>query len=123
MVHKIKSQVSTYAPEDRAVIYAPTVDMVVEIQKSLSNRCVPCAVYSGQFDEDENVKNFAAWREGKALVVAATCAFGQGIDYSSVRHVILIGLPHSLEECSRIYKATAHLLWTLLHRCQELWKH
>ena len=60
MVHEIKLQVSTYVPEDRAVIYAPTVDMVVEIQKCLSNRCVPCAVYSGQFDEYENVKNFAA---------------------------------------------------------------
>ena len=60
---------------------------------------VPCAVYSGQYKDEENVENFSSWREGKAVIMVATSAFGQGIDYP--RNVDLSGLTYSLEEYSQ----------------------
>ena len=101
VANRIKTQVHSYAQEDRGIIYVPAVDMITAMQGELRKKGVPCAVYCGQYKDEENVENFSAWREGKAVIMVATSAFGQGIDYPSIRNVDLFGLPYSLEEYSQ----------------------
>ena len=36
--------------------------------------------------------------DGKAKIMIATSAFGHGVDYDQVRHILFFGLPYSLED-------------------------
>ena len=83
-------------------MYVPAEDLVSSsVKGALAVKGIQCAVYSGKYSNDDNIHNFAHWREGKACVMVATSAFGMGIDYPSVRDVYLYGLSYTIEEYSQ----------------------
>ena len=88
---------ATYANEDRCIVFVPSIELVIVVQETLSNRHLPCVTYTGR-QEEENASSFASWREGSVTVVVATSCFGVGIDYSHVCDVVIFGLPYSLED-------------------------
>ena len=76
----------------RAIIYCRTRSDANEISSTLG-----CPVYysdSGTAGDKELV--LKAWQEGASPVVAATSAFGLGVDQGQVRLVIHLGAPDSL---------------------------
>ena len=89
---------STYTEDERSIIYVPAIDLVTRVKEAFVLEGIPCSTYTGQQMLDENRDNFASWRDGETKIMIATSAFGLGVDYDQVRHVLFFGLPHSLED-------------------------
>jgi hypothetical protein len=74
----------------RAIIYTRSKDQADEIGEKLQ-----CPVYHSESgSEEEKAEVLGGWIDGDCRLLAATTAFGAGIDYPSVRAVIHIDIPH-----------------------------
>ena len=96
LTHHVACNLALYADVDRAIVYVPAVDTINVFKEQLAKKDVHCAVYSGSFTDVENSDNFSSWRDRNVAVMVATCAFGVGIDYPTVRTVFLYGLPYTV---------------------------
>ena len=97
--------VSSNVPEDRIIIYVPSVDIMHSVKHALDAAGdieITSATYSGQQEANENASNFILWREGQVKIMVATSAFGVGIDYAHVRQVISFGLCYSVEDYAQM---------------------
>jgi hypothetical protein len=77
---------------DRALIFAPTVADVVEIQRMMN-----CEIYHSKHEDKQ--ASHARWIMGESSsskVMAATSAFGAGIDYPSIRFCFHVAPPRSM---------------------------
>jgi len=79
----------------RAVVYVPSVGQVDVLAGALGRLA---GRYSSGMTEEEREASHAAWLAGRAKVMVATTAFGVGVDYPAVRHVVHCGLPYSMED-------------------------
>ncbi len=79
------------------IVFAPTRARAEAVRRRLEARGVAAAAYHGGMGPAERAEAARRWRRGEAAVMAATCAFGMGIDKADVRYVIHAGLPPSLE--------------------------
>ena len=79
------------------IVYARTRKRTVALAKMLENHGIPAAAYHGGLNTSERAKIQAAWIRNETRVIAATNAFGMGIDKPDVRFVLHYNLPSDPE--------------------------
>jgi ATP-dependent DNA helicase RecQ len=85
-------------PEGSVIIYAPTIDSVSSTVAFLEGNGIPAIAYHGKMDADERRSNQERWMSDEARVLVGTIAFGLGINKATVRAVIHLSLPKSIEQ-------------------------
>ncbi|KAA6420895.1 MAG: ATP-dependent DNA helicase Q-like 3-like [Trebouxia sp. A1-2] len=94
-----------------SIIYALKKESTEEIAAGLTHKgaqslltpascsfvCIPCQAYHAGRPAKERSRVLEDWNEGRVPVVAATIAFGMGIDRANVRLVVHYSLPKTLE--------------------------
>ena len=81
-----------------AIVYAPTIRGVDEIVDFLGEAGIPAVPYHGKMDSDTRRRNQESWMSDETRVLVGTVAFGLGINKTSVRAVIHLSLPKSIEQ-------------------------
>jgi len=84
--------------EGSMIVYAPTIQDVMDTAQLLNGRGIPSVPYHGKMDNDERRANQEEWMAGTRRVMVGTLAFGLGINKPDVRAVIHLSLPKSLEQ-------------------------
>lgn len=84
--------------EGNAIVYAPTIARVEQTVEMLKEEGIPAVGYHGKMEADERRRNQECWMSDEVRVLVGTIAFGLGINKSSVRAVIHLSLPKSLEQ-------------------------
>ena len=87
-----------YYPEGNVIVYAPTIARVEEMVDSLEEQGIPAVAYHGQMEPEERRRNQERWMSDEVRVLVGTIAFGLGINKASVRAVIHLSLPKSVEQ-------------------------
>ncbi|MCS5635773.1 MAG: ATP-dependent DNA helicase [Myxococcota bacterium] len=85
------------AARGAAIVYAPTRRSAEKEAERLAGRGWRAAVYHAGLDPLAREEAHLAFRDGELEVVAATNAFGMGIDRADVRAVIHLAPPGSVE--------------------------
>jgi ATP-dependent DNA helicase RecQ len=117
----LPSQIAALIRENKGpgIVYAPTRDATERIAAAIAAAGRPARAYHAGLDAHIRAANQRAFVESEDMVIAATVAFGMGIDKPDVRFVAHAGLPKSIEgyyqETGRAGRdgdpAVAHLLW------------
>jgi ATP-dependent DNA helicase RecQ len=79
------------------IVYATSRDKAERIAESLSSAGRPALPYHAGLDPGVRARNQAAFVQSENMVIAATVAFGMGIDKPDVRFVAHAGVPKSIE--------------------------
>ncbi len=85
-------------PEGSIIVYAPTIQRVEQVTDFLIESGIPAIAYHGRMDAATRKLNQERWTSDEIRVVVATIAFGLGINKASVRAVIHLSLPKSIEQ-------------------------
>ncbi|MGB7285246.1 MAG: RecQ family ATP-dependent DNA helicase [Candidatus Acidiferrum sp.] len=80
------------------IVYAPTIARVEETVDFLAEEGIAAIAYHGKMDGDTRRKNQERWMSDEVRVLVGTIAFGLGINKASVRAVIHLSLPKSIEQ-------------------------
>ena len=80
------------------IVYAPTIAKVEETVDFLGENGITAIGYHGKMDADERRSNQERWMSDEVRVMVGTIAFGLGINKPSVRAVIHLSLPKSIEQ-------------------------
>jgi ATP-dependent DNA helicase RecQ len=83
---------------DNLIIYAPTIAKVEETVDFLEEHGIPAIAYHGKMETDLRRQNQERWMADEVRVLVGTIAFGLGINKASVRAVIHLSLPKSIEQ-------------------------
>ena len=85
--------------QDRSVIvYAPTIAKVKETVDFLEDEQISAIGYHGKMEAAERRNNQERWMSDEVRVLVGTIAFGLGINKASVRAVVHLALPKSIEQ-------------------------
>jgi ATP-dependent DNA helicase RecQ len=85
--------------QDRSVIvYAPTIARVKETVDFLEDEQISAIGYHGKMEAAERRNNQERWMSDEVRVLVGTIAFGLGINKASVRAVVHLALPKSIEQ-------------------------
>jgi len=85
-------------PQDgHTIVYAGTRARAAALAARLAQR-LPTMLYHAELDAQERVEAQERFRKGDVRVAVTTSAFGMGVDIPSVRQVIHVTVPASLEE-------------------------
>jgi ATP-dependent DNA helicase RecQ len=79
-------------------VYAPTIIRVEQTVDFLEEHGIPAIAYHGKMDADLRRRNQESWMADEVRVLVGTIAFGLGINKASVRAVIHLSLPKSIEQ-------------------------
>ena len=79
------------------IVYAPSRDKTERIAEQLAATGRSAVPYHAGLDPQVRARNQAAFVESEEMVIAATIAFGMGIDKPDVRFVAHAGIPKSIE--------------------------
>lgn len=79
------------------ILYCATRQSAKRWTESLRQLGIEAVCYHGGLSAADRTAAHQAWRSGQVRVVAATSAFGLGIDRADVRFVIHVDLPPSIE--------------------------
>ena len=79
------------------IVYAPSRDKAERIAGSVASGGRKAAPYHAGLDPRVRARNQAAFVESEDMVIAATVAFGMGIDKPDVRFVAHAAIPKSIE--------------------------
>ena len=79
-----------------AIIYTPTKIMTDNVCRALDGKGRPCLPYHADLAEETRTENQSRWMRGEVGTMAATIAFGLGIDKPDVRAVVHWGLPQDM---------------------------
>ena len=85
-------------PTGSVIVYARTIAQVTATADMLNRRGIPAIAYHGKLDTAERQQNQESWMSDEFRVLVGTVAFGLGISKPSVRAVIHLGLPGSVEQ-------------------------
>src|SRR5260370_23818877 len=80
------------------IVYAPTIARVDETVDFLAERGIEAIPYHGKMDTQKRRRNQERWMSDEVPVLVGTLAFGLGINKSSVRAVIHLSMPKSIEQ-------------------------
>lgn len=80
-----------------AIIYAPSRDKAERIAGQIARSGRPALPYHAGLEPQVRMRNQAAFVESEETVIAATVAFGMGIDKPDVRLVAHAAIPKSIE--------------------------
>jgi ATP-dependent DNA helicase RecQ len=80
------------------IVYAPTIKSVEKTVDFLGEEGIRAVPYHGKMDSDTRKRNQEAWMSDETRVLVGTIAFGLGINKTSVRAVIHLSLPKSIEQ-------------------------
>jgi len=84
--------------EGNVIVYAPTIASVESTAAQLSANGITAVPYHGQMEAALRKRNQEKWMADEARVIVGTIAFGLGINKASVRAVIHLSLPKSIEQ-------------------------
>jgi ATP-dependent DNA helicase RecQ len=84
--------------EGSVIVYAPTISKVEETVDFLEDQALPAAGYHGKMDSSTRRRNQERWMSDEVRVLVGTIAFGLGINKATVRAVIHLALPKSIEQ-------------------------
>lgn len=79
------------------IIYANSIEKVETLSQLLTHFGIPCRAYHAKLDKSVRAKLQDDFVHNKIQLMAATNAFGMGVDKSNVRFVIHYQLPSNLE--------------------------
>ena len=85
-------------PDSSVIVYAPTIRRVEEVVDFLVEEGIPAIAYHGKMDATMRRENQERWMSDEVRVLVGTIAFGLGINKASVRAVIHLSLPKSVEQ-------------------------
>jgi ATP-dependent DNA helicase RecQ len=80
------------------IVYASTINQVEQTVRFLESQGIPAIAYHGKMEADLRKQNQERWMQDEVRVLVGTIAFGLGINKPSVRAVIHLALPKSLEQ-------------------------
>ena len=80
------------------IVYAPTIAKVGETVDYLEAQQIPAIGYHGKMGAAERRDNQERWMADEVRVLVGTIAFGLGINKASVRAVVHLALPKSIEQ-------------------------
>jgi ATP-dependent DNA helicase RecQ len=80
------------------IVYAPTIARVGETVNYLEEQQIPAIGYHGKMEATERRNNQERWMSDEVRVLVGTIAFGLGINKASVRAVVHLALPKSIEQ-------------------------
>ncbi|MEJ7604850.1 MAG: ATP-dependent DNA helicase RecQ [Bryobacteraceae bacterium] len=83
---------------ENVIVYVPTIQAVDDTVELLRKKGVKSVPYHGQMQSGERRKNQELWMDDEIPVIVGTLAFGLGINKPSVRAVIHLSLPKSVEQ-------------------------
>ncbi len=80
------------------IVYSPTIKRVEETVEYLEEIGIPAVAYHAKLEAAERRENQERWMSDEVRVLVGTIAFGLGINKPSVRAVIHLSLPKSIEQ-------------------------
>ena len=83
---------------ENVIVYAPTIARVGETVQFLAHCGIQAVGYHGKMDTERRRENQERWMTDEVPVLVGTLAFGLGINKPSVRAVIHLALPKSIEQ-------------------------
>lgn len=86
------------AAGSNVIVYAPTIAIVESTVDFLGEHGVRAVPYHGQMDPKARQRNQERWMSDEIPVLVGTLAFGLGINKATVRSVIHLALPKSIEQ-------------------------
>lgn len=87
-----------YYSEGNIIVYAPTIRRVEETVEYLEENGIPAIPYHAKMENSMRRQNQERWMSNEVRVLVGTIAFGLGINKASVRAVIHLSLPKSIEQ-------------------------
>ncbi len=84
--------------EGNVIVYAPTIRRVEETVEYLEEQGIPAIPYHAKMEHSMRRQNQERWMSDEVRVLVGTIAFGLGINKASVRAVIHLSLPKSIEQ-------------------------
>jgi ATP-dependent DNA helicase RecQ len=85
-------------PEGSIIVYAPTIARVKETVEYLEENGIAAIPYHAKMEPPQRRQNQEKWMSDEVRVLVGTIAFGLGINKPSVRAVIHLSLPKSIEQ-------------------------
>lgn len=82
---------------EAGIIYCSTIEDVKSLYGFLREAGYDASMYYGDYGDEEREKSRHSFMSGESLLMAATNAFGMGIDKSDIRFVIHYNMPKDLE--------------------------
>ena len=80
------------------IVYAPTINRVEQTVDFVEERGIPAIAYHGKMSSEARRQNQERWMSDEVRVLIGTIAFGLGINKATVRAVIHLALPKSIEQ-------------------------
>jgi len=84
--------------EGNVIVYSPTIAKVEETVDFLEDQGIAAVGYHAKMQNDDRRRNQERWMSDEVRVLVGTIAFGLGINKATVRAVIHLALPKSVEQ-------------------------
>src|SRR5579872_6428117 len=85
-------------PEGNVIVYSTTINRVEETVDFLENHGISAVPYHAKMQNEDRRRNQELWMSDEVRVLVGTIAFGLGINKATVRAVIHLALPKSVEQ-------------------------
>jgi ATP-dependent DNA helicase RecQ len=85
-------------PDGNVIVYSPTINRVEETVDFLENQGIAAVGYHAKMESEDRRRNQERWMSDEVRVLVGTIAFGLGINKATVRAVIHLSLPKSIEQ-------------------------
>jgi ATP-dependent DNA helicase RecQ len=84
--------------EGNVIVYSPTINKVEETVDYLEDQGIGAVGYHAKMQNEDRRRNQERWMSDEVRVLVGTIAFGLGINKATVRAVIHMALPKSIEQ-------------------------
>ena len=84
--------------DGNVIVYSPTINKVEETVDFLEDQGIAAVGYHAKMDNGDRRRNQERWMSDEVRVLVGTIAFGLGINKATVRAVVHLALPKSVEQ-------------------------
>ena len=84
-------KVSEIISDECSIIYTEFISDIGPIVSKLEEHGINSVAYYGELDQKSRYDSYMKWKTDKVKVMAATSAFGMGIDKQDIRHIVRYG--------------------------------